>query len=1031
MANMVHFDPVNNCVEAFDVSGHVDIFIDGEFFSRCNFSRTVKLHLMLNSNNTSLINPVPKVPSVTDGHGFENVLTGQMLPHTTKEVYPAPSFPNVGPPPFRDTCLNTYGGPSLVMAPPVTSHVGTSSTYGGPSLVMTSDVSTGSSYQGSAVPREEVLGMNHQNDHDAQSQRCERASSPPSGNEDEYVDYGSPEISSEEEDGEDVKNEVNHQSVADDANQSPQPEESASDERKCHACGKEFTRRRQMLAHGRNPDCVVKCSVCDKKFLSAAMYFIHFCKRHPNVNPRRQFKEYVNITRRIKWRADGERVKCPLCLKMGKKSKLLSHLEGNHFKDLSYVCCVCDKSFYSEKQWRQHSLTHGVPVSDSTAKVRDSVGGNGASLRLPKEELQDSSDDEREESTVELNDEDTESNSGQAAHSSDGLGVTVTDLLKDVAPENEQEMRVSYNVVTKEEVIEAAFNMADGVERRADTSGKSHGRSADSEQRNVKRLGNKKRTDDSVAQSGQQSKSYKGNNCEFCGKWFPSRKAKESHRLNPNWKLNCITCSAVLPSKGSLFEHYCREHPTEQDLKEQFGDQFSFVNLKMLKDQGVCPLCMAPVSEDECVKHLDRVHFNNQLYLCCVCGEELRTERAWYEHCDNEHGRVSPADGKQQSARITVSGKRVETSIAAVSHVRVNGPGSSFEFQCKYCKKTFSSRGQLLAHSKRKMFTKVPTISCKLCKKRFHDQASLIVHEMKRHNESMTPEMMDNRPNSDVECPVCKKVVKNATLIYHIRQLHTGETMFVCCVCGRGIQSFGKYKRHCEEKHTEVEKPKSVFKCSLCPYVCQTFSEFNRHKATHKKTCRFCGETFPLLRLAQQHYEEKHPEMLFPCSHCDRKFPSLKHLETHEKYARFHRLEPCPKCGVMLRCLKSHMKSVHSEIQGTQCSVCGKTLKNEKSLGRHMERHKNDQLACPECSKVFNNQGSLARHLTLVHFAGQVHTCHVCGKSFARRCTLKYHERIHSATKMFSCPLCNQGFNYKVSLLTHVRSKHSGYELGF
>ncbi|XP_005092407.1 zinc finger protein 91 isoform X2 [Aplysia californica] len=1026
---MVFFNPDNNCVEAFDVSGHVDVFVDGEFFSRCNFSKTVKVHLVLNSNDGSVNNPDSKVSSVTDGSSFENVLTGQ-APYHSKEVLPATSFPNVGDSQFKDKSLSINEDSSLGVVPQIASDVGESS-----------------GIEGFAVPSNEVSEVRDLKV--CQDDLQERESSPLSGNEDE--DTGSPLVNSEEENAGNQDSSINQNATLL-PQKFPETEESASYECKCHACGKGFVRRRQMVAHGRNPDCVVKCSVCDKKFLSAAMYFIHFCKRHPNINPRREFKEYVNITRRIKWRADGERVKCPLCLKMGKKSKLLSHLEGNHFKDLSYVCCVCGKSFYSEKHLHQHSLTHGVGRHRMSASYgpsdgrRNSADRNETSLRLPKQELQDASDDEREESAVEPSYGVAESSYGQAARSSDGLTVTVTDLLKNVASENEQEMRVSYNVVTKEEVIEAAFNIGDSVEQNeyskvqdqanndsysADTSGVSHSHSAETEQRNVQQPENEKHTH-SAAVSGKHFKVHKGNSCEFCAKWFPNRKAKEAHRLNPNWKLNCITCSAVHPSKGSLFEHYCRDHPSVQDLKEQFGDQFSFVNLKLLKGQGVCPLCMAPVSEDECIKHLDLVHFNNQLYLCCVCGHELSTESAWFEHCENEHGRCSAREGRQQNVRVTVSGKRAENSIAAISHMKVNGPKSSFEFQCKYCKKTFGSRGQLLAHSKRKMFTKLPSISCKLCRVRFVDQASLIVHEKKKHSDNPGPESLGSNLNyNDVECPVCKKVVKNATLLYHIRQLHTGETMFECCVCGRGLQSFAEYKKHCEKKHTEVEKPRSKFRCSLCPHVCHTFSEFNRHKATHKKICRFCGEKFPLVRLADQHYEEKHPEMLFPCNHCDKKFPTLKHLETHEKYARFNRLEPCPKCGLMLHCLKRHMKSVHSEFQEAQCSVCGKTLKSEKSLARHMERHKNDQLACPECSKVFNHQGALARHLTLVHFAGQVHMCHVCGKSFARRTTLRYHERIHSATKMFSCPLCNQGFNYKVSLLTHVRSKHPGYELGF
>ncbi|XP_005092411.1 zinc finger protein 888 [Aplysia californica] len=1042
---MVYFDPDNNCIEAFDVSGHVDVYIDGALHSRCKFTEAVKVHLVFNSlKDTGISDSI-------DRDKINHSVANDCLPADDSKRHVSSEC-------LGSLCSQNQAARSPnVNVPPVDISNADESCFRDSHISEVKD-------------RHQVSGA--VNEGDCEDTKAVLESSIESGNEDESSQS---DITSEIE-----KNSGRRSSKrVSVGSKRPRKAISGSNELSCPTCGKCFSNKEQLFDHRRNPSCRVYCSECQERFPSKVTYFIHFCKYHPNCDIKAEFREYINLTRPVVWCADKEVVKCPLCLKSLKEGSILNHLECSHFREPSYACCVCEETFYTERLWRLHSRSHVwdrhlAPSAKSSAATTTTATTTTAStagtdvshaLGLPslKKEVHDSGDEltvtfqNDHNNQFRSNDETVTSSSHRSTQLSSVFPNTHPDPLtmsiqqqgnvsdscpafvkgeNPVSSQSDQEVQNNCSTLSsgKKNVsrLSDVSNFADDTNASLQGSGKSV-TSTSVSRRDLK------------SSKGKRGTSYYS--CEFCAKPFFCKRAKNAHRLNPSCEVKCISCSTIHSSKGSLFEHYCRVHPTVQDLREQFGSSFSFVNLKVFKDQGICPVCMAPLSDRGCVKHFDTIHFVNQLYLCCVCGKDFSTEQLWFDHCTTEHGNgkqdavTNPDNSFSQRKNVAREGKkrkvtprkRVKLSVTSeraqqtaakkLNEVISAEADDGGEHQCKYCKETFTSKAQLLTHPRRKLEVKSV---CKHCGKICRDQAALIVHEKKKHGGGLVFDTSSGPKGVKMfECPVCLEKVRH--IIMHVRKKHTNESLFVCCVCGKSCQSFAEYTRHCDALHTHRQK--GIYHCSMCNKICDNMSDFNSHKAIHRKICSFCGEKFLLQKHLQLHYSEKHDEKLIPCGHCDRKFPSMNALRTHEKYMKFRPLRPCPKCGLMLRGVKRHMKAMHPDVQAeAQCNICGKTVKNEKRLAVHMLCHKNDQLACSVCFKVFKHSQALTRHLKIVHFVEKLFECNICGKRCSMKSNLRIHMRIHSDDKMFPCTFCSQGFNYKASLLSHMRSKHPDME---
>jgi len=252
---MVSFDPDNNCVEAFDVSGHVDVFIDGALYSTCKFTKAVKVHLVLDSlKDTGTSSSIDK-KEINCTASSDQLLTDESKRHSRTEYLDSVFDQNqVGSFSTTFTDVNTstvqdIWPPSLDVPPQDTNNAGRRCVDSHVSEVIDRPQVSDSVSDGVCKDTNSVL-----------------ESSVESGNEDKSSQSN---IASETEKNSGRKS----RKPAALTLKRPHEAISGSNEYSCSACGKHFDNKEQMLDHRRNPLCEVDCSKCQEKFPSKVNYF--------------------------------------------------------------------------------------------------------------------------------------------------------------------------------------------------------------------------------------------------------------------------------------------------------------------------------------------------------------------------------------------------------------------------------------------------------------------------------------------------------------------------------------------------------------------------------------------------------------------------------------------------------------------------------------------------------------------------------------------------------------------------------------
>lgn len=391
--------------------------------------------------------------------------------------------------------------------------------------------------------------------------------------------------------------------------------------------------------------------------------------------------------------------------------------------------------------------------------------------------------------------------------------------------------------------------------------------------------------------------------------------------------------------------------------------------------------------------------------------------------------------------------------------------------KCQLCvKPLYSLRNHFALPNKK--------LKCPSCNVPFKSQAHLILHQDTVHNIEISEiegtSLSDEKETSSKStigesefdkkkqgqnrwhpCPICSVKYRYDNLVNHIKRFHTNESVFKCCICDKGLSTMRHVKDHIKD-HLGIERKKGKWHCSLCSAIFSSNSEFQLHSHTHRVVCAFCHKDFSFRKLLYEHYQTEHKDSLIPCRICGYEVATKRQLWTHERHHKYTKPIPCHICGTLVKksSLNAHMRchkdgveeesrnesdivSATSQLSGKGtptvsvnkylCSMCPETFPTEGWLVRHLTTiHKQViGVKCPQCPKRFATNARLSDHiLRHVNFDKKLYICALCGKSFGSNHTRKAHMNIHQPVKSFSCNICGQGFNYKVSLQTHMVSKH-------
>ena len=119
---------------------------------------------------------------------------------------------------------------------------------------------------------------------------------------------------------------------------------------------------------------------------------------------------------------------------------------------------------------------------------------------------------------------------------------------------------------------------------------------------------------------------------------------------------------------------------------------------------------------------------------------------------------------------------------------------------------------------------------------------------------------------------------------------------------------------------------------------------------------------------------------------------------------------------------KRRINPEHSDLNDLQCHVCSKTFSKRCYLTQHFQTIHMEfkPHRCKKCGKKYANLEELKLHEEK-HVADKPFKCSCCPKSFIHKSDLKRHEISHSVKKPFQCTICPRGFGRNDHLLKHER----------
>lgn len=252
---------------------------------------------------------------------------------------------------------------------------------------------------------------------------------------------------------------------------------------------------------------------------------------------------------------------------------------------------------------------------------------------------------------------------------------------------------------------------------------------------------------------------------------------------------------------------------------------------------SICPNGFT--TKEELTTHIKN-HFKT--YICPICGKEFIGDTSYEYHKTRHERGAEPSIVQVRSCNVCE--KELPDDAALRHHMAQEHNADEDNHICKFCAKTFTSKGRLSRHVRAKHFIQ---------------------------NEDA------------VACDICGRVCPNNEAVIAHRQTHRDDKEFQCDYCGKGFTRKKNLEFHIRS-HTGIRP----FQCKVCPKSFATVSGLICHVRTHTKErpfkCPFCDKCYihstDLRRHRRSHGCE---EKRFQCEVCEMKFFERKYLMAHLK----------------------------------------------------------------------------------------------------------------------------------------------------
>lgn len=187
----------------------------------------------------------------------------------------------------------------------------------------------------------------------------------------------------------------------------------------------------------------------------------------------------------------------------------------------------------------------------------------------------------------------------------------------------------------------------------------------------------------------------------------------------------------------------------------------------------------------------------------------------------------------------------------------------------------------------------------------------------------------------------------------------------------------------------------------ICEFDLSIVKDLTHGPDGNKDECQWCGFTCDNLTSLYIHVHECRKQMkIYKCALCGKQLKNKKTLKMHMLMNHLdEHSTSCNFCKLKFESvdeLKSHFEECKikwkNRVKTMQCKYCGKVKNSQKAYLVHLRRCKPPQgFECDHCKKTFQYKKAIETHMEIKHLKDRPFACDLCGRTFKTKTYLDYH----------------------------------------